>query len=182
MQKVEVYDFLNENSFEGEIRAFIAEKVKCEMDNNDFSAVGKAMYEQGEELLALGQIEQAKVVFERAQELQKESITRLSTKLAKMLHTQGLNHCDNGDKRLAIVLLGVAEVLKHNPINVEHIQMATQLQLRYRKICPRDNPEFRLPRKAMEKTVRELGLQAKPLAETMKAYAKTGRLLAAVNN
>mmetsp|Transcript_26757 Transcript_26757/g.29601 ORF Transcript_26757/g.29601 Transcript_26757/m.29601 type:complete len:452 (+) Transcript_26757:37-1392(+) len=159
-----------------ESHEIIAQEIKNEMNNSvDYFATGRAIFERGEELVVLGQMKEAKNVFMKAQEYQRESITRLSTKLATMLHTQGLNHCDSGDKQLASVLLGAAEILKHRPNDIATIALVTQTQIGYRKVCPKRNPAFRLPRRAMDKTVRQLGLQASSMAEITKAYASTLR-------
>jgi len=163
-------------TLQSHIREFISQEVRNERnDNVDYFAVGRTIFERGEELVLLGRIEEARDVFLKAQEYQKESITRLSIKLATMLHTQGLNHCDVGDKKLASLLLGAAEILKHRPNDIATIALVTQTQIGYRKVCPKRNPAFRLPRRAMDKTVRQLGLQASSMAEITKAYASTLR-------
>mmetsp|Transcript_1520 Transcript_1520/g.2315 ORF Transcript_1520/g.2315 Transcript_1520/m.2315 type:complete len:416 (-) Transcript_1520:109-1356(-) len=159
----------SKNPIEQEVRGIIAEKVK-EADDEGFFEKGKEMYERGNALMKLGRAEEAVKAYEEAQQFQKESIVKLTNKMACMMHTQGLNHCDSGDKYLAVVLLGVAEILKHRP-TAQHTQLATQVHLGYKKVCPKQ-PEFRLPRKEMDKTLKEISGRAQPMGATIRAYAK----------
>eukprot|EP00546_Thalassionema_frauenfeldii_P017519 CAMPEP_0178895220 /NCGR_PEP_ID=MMETSP0786-20121207/463_1 /TAXON_ID=186022 /ORGANISM="Thalassionema frauenfeldii, Strain CCMP 1798" /LENGTH=387 /DNA_ID=CAMNT_0020565421 /DNA_START=37 /DNA_END=1197 /DNA_ORIENTATION=+ len=162
----------SKNSLEHEVREVVAESVKI-ADEEGLFAKGTEMHERGDALMKEGKAEEAMEAFQEAQQFQKESIIKLTNKMSSMMHTQGLNHCDIGDKYLAVILLGVAEILKHRP-TAHHTQLATQVHLGYKKVCPKQ-PEFRLPRKEMDK---EISTRAQPMGSTIRAYAKAVKLAA----
>lgn len=155
------------------IRNVIAKKAS-EADEEGLFETGNDLFREGERLLALGEVEDAREALARARDFQKNSIQLITKRMAHTMHQQGLRHCDSGDKFLSIVLLGVAEILKHRP-TPGHVQLGTQIHTGYSKICP-TIPEFDEPRKEIDECVKKVEKEARPLAQTMRAYAQSIRM------
>jgi hypothetical protein len=148
----------------------LVERKALEADREGLFELGESMYRRGELLLAQGKVEEAREALERAQTFQKHSLRIIVKRMAESMHKQGLHHCDRGDKFLAVILLGVAEILKNRP-SPEHIKLGTQVHLGYRKICPKEK-KCREMRAESDQCLRALEREALPLSRTMKAVIK----------
>lgn len=150
-------------------RELMEEKAR-EADREGLFELGEAMYRRGELLLAKGEVDEAREVLEKAQIFQKDSLHLITQRMAASIHKQGLQHCDRGDKFLAVILLGVAEILKNRP-SAENLRLATQVHRGYNKICPKER-EFLIMKGEVRHCVRSIEKESMPMARTLHAYAK----------
>lgn len=150
-------------------RALAEEKAK-EADREGLFELGEAMYRRGEKLLAQGEIEEAREALERAQTFQKHSLELIVKRMATSIHKQGRQHCDRGDKFLAIILLGIAELLKYSP-TADHLKLGTQIHRGYKKTCPQQR-EFLETNAHVRHCMKSIEKESFPMARTLQAYAK----------
>jgi hypothetical protein len=152
------------------LRAIIEAKTK-EADKDGLFERGCKMFQEGEELLSMGKIEEARETLQRAHSFQKRSLQLISGRMADLMHQQGLDHCDRGDKYLAIILLGVAEMIKHRP-SAANIHLCAQVHRGYRRICPNEE-KFVTSQREMDSYVKAMKKEAKPLSRTLHSYSKS---------
>lgn len=163
----------NHSSLEGSelfnVRELVAKKAR-EADREGLFELGEAMFRRGELLLEQGNVEDARDTFERAAKFQKHSLRLIVKRMAESMHAQGLQHCDRGDKFLAVILLGVSEILK-NRNSPAHIKLGAEIHQGYRKVCPEER-EFLVLKGEMNEHMKLLQKESLPVARTLQAYAK----------
>jgi hypothetical protein len=118
-----------------------------------------------------GKVHEAREALQRAQSFQKRSLQIISKRMANLMHQQGLEHSDRGDTYLAVILLGVAEVMKHRP-SASNIHLGSQVHRGYRKICPKER-KFQEARKEMDVALKTIEYEAKPFARTLQVYSRS---------
>jgi hypothetical protein len=89
--------------------------------------------------------------------------------MADLMHQQGLEHCDRGEKYLAVILLGVAEMIKHRP-SAANIHLCAQVHRGYRSICPKEE-KLVASQKEIESHVIAIQKEAKQLSQTLHSYS-----------
>ena len=102
--------------------------------------------------------------------VRERSLQLITTRMAEAMHKQGLDHCDRGDKYLAVILLGVAEMIKHRP-SAANIHMGAQVHRGYRRVCPKD-PKYISARREVDGYVKTIEREAIPMAKTLQTYSK----------
>ena len=151
------------------IRSMIEAKAK-EADRDGLFDRGCEMYREGERLLYEGKIEEARDALQRAHSFQKRSLQLITSRMAETMHKQGLDHCDRGDKYLAVILLGVAEIIKHRP-SAANIHMGAQVHRGYRRVCPKERT-YVDARRQVDGYVKTIEKEAIPMAKTLQTYSK----------
>lgn len=151
------------------IRSMIEAKAK-EADRDGLFEKGCEMYQEGERLLYEGKIEEARDALQRAHSFQKRSLRLITSRMAETMHKQGLEHCDRGDKYLAVILLGVAEIIKHRP-SAANIHMGAQVHRGYRRVCPKEQ-SYIAARREVDGYVKVIEREAVPMAKTLQTYSK----------
>ena len=87
------------------------------------------------------------------------------------MHKQGLDHCDRGDKYLAVILLGVlAEIIRHRP-SAANIHIGAQVHRGYRRVCPKEE-KYIAARRKVDGYVKVIEKEAIPMAKTLHTYSK----------
>ena len=152
------------------IRSMIEAKAK-EADRDGLFEKGCEMYKEGERLLSEGKVDEARDALQKAHSFQKESILLVTTRMAEAMHKQGLDHCDRGDKQLAVILLGVAEIIKHRP-SAANIRMGAQAHRGYRRVCPKEE-KYIAGRREVDGYLKVIEEEAAPMAKTLHTYSKS---------
>jgi hypothetical protein len=152
------------------IRALIEAKT-AEADHDGLFQRGCEMFQEGERLLQEGKIHEAREALQRARSFQKRSLQIISRRMANLMHQQGLDHSDRGDTYLAVILLGVAEIMKHRP-SASNIHLGAQVHRGYRRICPKER-KFRDVRKEIDVALKTIEQEAKPFSRTLQVYSRS---------
>lgn len=163
-------------SFDGSVvslRSLIEAKAR-EADKDGLFEKGYQLYREGERLLYEGKIEEAREALQRAHSFQKRSLRLITIRMGELMHKQGLDHCDRGEKYLAVVLLGVAEILKHRP-TPENVRMGAQIHRGYKRVAPKD-PKYRESRREIDHCVASIKREALPMSKTLHAYSQSLKL------
>ena len=168
-----------ENDYENEmhfghsvasIQSMIEAKAK-DADRDGLFEKGCEMHREGERLLSEGKIDEARDALLRARSFQKRSLQLITSRMAAAMHKQGLDHCDRGDKYLAVILLGVAEIIKHRP-SAANIHMGAQVHRGYRRVCPKDQKSI-AARREVDGYMKTIEREAIPMAKTLQTYSKS---------
>jgi hypothetical protein len=136
-------------------------------DREEIAEIGESLYTLGEMLLKNGRPHEALEVFERAEVFQRRSLSELMRRISDTMHSQGLKHCDRGDRFLSVILLGVAETLKHRP-NASHVNLCRQVHIGY-KSNAKKVPDLRNLVDDVDEYIKLAGKEAVPLAKNLKA-------------
>jgi hypothetical protein len=155
------------------LRSLIEAKAR-EADKDQLFEQGYEMYREGERLLYEGKVEEAREALQRAHSFQKRSLRMITIRMGELMHKQGLDHCDRGEKYLAIVLLGVAEILKHRP-TPENVRMGAQIHRGYRRVAPKET-KYRESRREIDQCVASIKREALPMAKTLHTYSQSLKL------
>ena len=141
-----------------------------ESDRDGLFEIGNSFYRKGEVLLYEGKVEEAREVLQRARSFQKRSLRLITMRMAQSMHKQGLDHCKRGDKYLSVILLGIAEILKHTPTPA-NLHLGVQVYLGYSRICPKE-PGFQDLRNEIGECVRIIEKESLQMAKTLQTYSK----------